>query len=68
MTRPLHTVGTLSRSLKDLEAHLDDTVASARASGVSWDKIGRAVGITRQGAQRRWEALSAGAYPDSARE
>ena len=45
----LHTIGTLSRSLKDLEAQLDDAVAAARAAGVSWDKIGRAFGISRQG-------------------
>jgi hypothetical protein len=56
----LHTIGPLSRSLKDLEAQLDDAVASARAASVSWDKIGRAFGISRQGAQkRRWETVSA---------
>ena len=54
----LHAIGTLSRSLKDLEAQLDDAVAAARAAGVSWDRIGRTVGITRQGAQKRWEALA----------
>jgi hypothetical protein len=54
----LHTIGNLSRSLKDLEAQLDDAVAAARAAGVSWDRIGRTVGITRQGAQKRWEALA----------
>jgi len=53
----LHTIGTLIRGLKDLEAQLDDAVGTARAAGVSWDKIGRAVGITRQGAQKRWETL-----------
>ncbi|MDP9888753.1 hypothetical protein [Pseudarthrobacter enclensis] len=52
----LHTIGTLSQTLKDLEAQLDDAVAAARAAGVSWDKIGRAFGISRQGAQKRWEA------------
>ncbi len=51
----LHTIETLSRSLKDLEAQLDDAVAAARSAGVSWEKIGRAFGISRQGAQKRWE-------------
>ena len=55
----LHTIGSLSRNLKDLEAQLNDAVAAARSAGVSWDKIGRAFGITRQGAQKRWEGLSA---------
>ncbi|UKA68966.1 hypothetical protein LFT44_20750 (plasmid) [Arthrobacter sp. FW306-05-C] len=55
----LHAIGTLSRSLKDLEAQLDDAVSAARAAGVSWDKIGRAFGISRQGAQKRWETASA---------
>lgn len=54
----LHTIGTLGRSLKDLEAQLDDAVEAARSAGVSWDKIGRAFGISRQGAQKRW-AVSA---------
>lgn len=57
----LHTIGALSRSLKDLEAQLDDAVASARAAGVSWDKIGGAFGISRQGAQKRWETVSTAA-------
>lgn len=57
----LHTIQTLSQSLKHLEAQLDDAVAAARASGVSWDKIGRAFGISRQGAQKRWDTLGGGA-------
>jgi len=55
----LHTISTLSRSLKELEAQLDDAVAAARSTGVSWEKIGRAFGISRQGAQKRWETPSA---------
>lgn len=54
----LRTIGSLSRNLKDLEAQLDDAVADARTAGVSWDKIGRAFGITRQGAQKRWDVSS----------
>lgn len=47
----LHRVRTLGGSVKDLEAQLDDAVATARAAGVLWGKIGRAFGISRQGAQ-----------------
>lgn len=46
----LHRIRTLGGSLKELEAQLDEAVPTARAGGVSWDKIGRAFGITRQGA------------------
>ncbi|TWD47052.1 hypothetical protein FB478_1148 [Arthrobacter sp. AG367] len=46
----LHTVGTPSRSLKNLNPQLDDAVAAVRAAGVFWDKIGRAYGISRDGA------------------
>ena len=55
----LHRIRTLDGSLKELEAQLDEAVATARAGGVSWEKIGRAFGISRQGAQKRWEAVSA---------
>ncbi|HEY1158382.1 MAG TPA: hypothetical protein VGE95_19125 [Arthrobacter sp.] len=53
----LHRIRTLSGSLKELEAQLDEAVATARAGGLSWEKIGRAVGISRQGAQKRWESV-----------
>lgn len=33
---------------------LDDTVARARLRGVSWTELGRVLGISRQGAQRRF--------------
>lgn len=50
----VHAIATLSQELRHVEAKLDDAVAEARNAGVSWDKIGRAVGITRQAAQKRW--------------
>lgn len=52
----LHTISTLGGQLKTIENQLDDAVAAARADGLSWDKIGRAFGITRQGARKRWDA------------
>ena len=51
----LHTVSTLGEQLKQIEAQLDQAVAAARSDGLSWDKIGRAFGITRQGARSRWD-------------
>ncbi|MGJ3192218.1 hypothetical protein [Paenarthrobacter sp. FR1] len=52
----LHTISTLGEQLKQIEAQLNEAVAAARSDGLSWDKIGRAYGITRQGARSRWEA------------
>ena len=51
----LHTISALGDQLKKLESQLDEAVAAARAEGLSWDKIGRAFGITRQGARKRWD-------------
>jgi hypothetical protein len=51
----LHTISALGEQLKKIEAELDDAVAAARSDGLSWDKIGRAFGITRQGARSRWD-------------
>ncbi|MFJ4286847.1 hypothetical protein ACIPY0_14505 [Paenarthrobacter nicotinovorans] len=50
----------MGEQLKELEAQLDEAVAAARADGLSWDKIGRAFGITRQGARKRWDATVSG--------
>lgn len=47
----LHNIRTLGEDLKKIEGELDKAVATARSEGISWDRIGRAVGITRQGAQ-----------------
>lgn len=57
----LQSIRTLGQDLKEIEARLDVAVAAARAEGLSWDKIGRAFGITRQGAQKRWDTASNGA-------
>lgn len=51
----LDNIRTLGEELQKIEAQLDNAVAMARAEGISWDKIGRAFGITRQGAQKRWD-------------
>lgn len=38
----------------DLEAAIADGVRGLRAAGVSWAKIGRGLGISRQGAHAVW--------------
>lgn len=35
-------------------AELDVAVVRARAAGATWDEIGAAAGMTRQGAWKRW--------------
>jgi hypothetical protein len=55
----LHTIRTLGQDLKKIEVQLDEAVAAARSEGISWEKIGRAFGISRQGAQKRWDTASA---------
>jgi len=57
--RHAHTISTLGEQLKKIETQLDEAVAAARADGLSWDKIGRAYGITRQGARKRWDTQEA---------
>ena len=51
----VHTISALGQELKNIESQLDEAVAAARAEGISWDRIGRAFGITRQGARKRWD-------------
>lgn len=45
--------------LRSVEARINDTVRLARAGGASWSQIGRAVGLSKQGAQQRWGQLLA---------
>lgn len=40
--------------LSDIESHIADTAGLARAGGASWSQIGRAAGLSKQGAQQRW--------------
>lgn len=48
------------------QAHLENSVAVARARGVSWQDIGNAFGITRQAAFKRFGAASTAAPEDKA--
>lgn len=39
---------------RDLEVRIIDTVRLARGGGASWTQVGRAAGLSKQGAQQRW--------------
>lgn len=59
---PLHTVAgeelaaiaVASLAVKAAEARLDAAVAVARAAGHPWQAIGEVLGLTRQGALKRY--------------
>jgi hypothetical protein len=46
-----------ARTLAQAQADLDIAVRRARTAGASWNQIGDAVGLSRQGAQQRWAHL-----------
>lgn len=50
----LHEIEQLVDQQRDLEARVIDTVRLARAGGASWSQVGRAAGLSKQGAQQRW--------------
>jgi hypothetical protein len=63
---PLEQVRTAARTAADLddlgERLLDHFVSAARSAGCSWSEIGEVLGVTKQGAQQRFVAPSAGGY------
>lgn len=59
----LALISIQGQALADARDSLRSMVASARRAGVTWDQIGRALGITRQGAQSRF-----GPFLDEAEE
>ena len=44
------------RSVRSLEASVREQVAELRGRGISWERIGEALGVTRQAAQQRFGA------------
>ena len=49
-----------ARDLRRAETVLHDSVGAARASGVSWQVIGYALGMSRQAAQQRFSVPAPG--------
>lgn len=43
--------------LRDVETSIEDKVRLARAGGASWTQVGRAAGLSKQGAQQRWSQV-----------
>ncbi len=54
----LADLNQLVDELRTGEARIDDKVRFARSSGASWSQIGRAAGLSKQGAQQRWGHLT----------
>jgi hypothetical protein len=55
---PEMILGAVHRRAVEVEEdkkRLDSAVALARAAGLSWTKIGKAVGISQQAANSRWD-------------
>lgn len=48
-------IAGLEQQLEKLKGELTDSVRDARVLNLSWAKIGEAVGISKQAAQKRWE-------------
>ena len=54
MARHARSIRTAVNAINQAQQTLDVEVAAARATGMSWAEIGRAAGVTRQGARERW--------------
>jgi hypothetical protein len=52
--RPLEGVSRLCRESLKIEKALTEVVLTARRQGYSWTQIGRALGVTKQAARRRF--------------
>ena len=50
----LHDLKQLLAEQRSIESRIEDTVRLARQGGASWSQLGRAAGLSKQGAQQRW--------------
>ena len=55
----LRKITSLHQEIEKVETQLNEAVTAARIEGLSWEKIGGALGITRQGARQRWDTPNA---------
>lgn len=51
------TLRRIALRVRLAERELDHAVTAARAAGVSWQRIGDAVGTSRQAAHQRWHKV-----------
>ena len=54
----LFELDEMTDQLRDLEQRIAEKVQLARSAGASWTQVGRAAGLSKQGAQQRWGHLS----------
>jgi aryl carrier-like protein len=54
------TIRSLRWARADIDLALTHLVAAMRAEGRSWNTIADALGVTRQGAQKRYDSATAG--------
>ncbi len=52
---PLKVISGVTESIKALDGRLAEAVRVARKQGVTWEEIGKALGVSRQSA---WERFS----------
>ena len=55
--RPHNALELLASVRLDLDATIESTVVAARASGETWQSIGNALGMTRQGAWEKYRDI-----------
>jgi len=54
----LRAIHDIAEAIATAEQRLRDAVVNARAAGYSWGKIGASLGITAQGAHKRFAGIS----------
>jgi hypothetical protein len=54
----LYDLEQLVDELRSVESRVEDKVQLARQAGASWSQVGRAAGLSKQGAQQRWGHLA----------
>ena len=62
-SQPLVALAVTSRRHDEIGAALGDLVLWSRQNGATWEAIGAALGLTRQGAWDRWHYLERSAGP-----
>lgn len=53
----LSTLDRLIAAREEAEIHVSEAVLSARLGGATWQEIANVLGITRQGAQKRYAGM-----------
>ena len=62
-TYQLRAIAEAAEAARKAEADVRERVELARASGVSWNRIGVALGVSRQAARQRYSSRRPGSTP-----